>query len=79
MIKKLGLVAAALSIALSSQTALAKVSAEEAAKLGDTLTPLGAEKAGFPYGGNLSNEYGQTGQCLYSSLRECSSEASHPI
>lgn len=46
MIKKLGLVAAALTIALSSQTALAKVSADEAAKLGDTLTPLGAEKAG---------------------------------
>ncbi|MDM7860877.1 DUF1329 domain-containing protein [Alteromonas sp. ASW11-36] len=46
MIKKLGIVAAALTIALSSHTALAKVSADEAAKLGDSLTPLGAEKAG---------------------------------
>ena len=46
MIKKLGIVAAALTIALSSQTVLANVSADEAAKLGDSLTPLGAEKAG---------------------------------
>ncbi len=46
MIKKLGIVAAALTIALSSQTALAKIGADDAAKLGDSLTPLGAEKAG---------------------------------
>lgn len=60
MIKKLGLVAAALTIALSSQTALAKVSAEEAAKLGDTLTPLGAEKAGNADGSIPSWEGGIT-------------------
>ncbi|MGB2426121.1 MAG: DUF1329 domain-containing protein [Alteromonas sp.] len=46
MIKKLGIVAAALTIALSSQTALAKIGADDAAKLGGSLTPLGAEKAG---------------------------------
>ena len=60
MIKKLGLVAAALTIALSSQTALAKVSADEAAKLGDTLTPLGAEKAGNADGSIPSWEGGIT-------------------
>lgn len=46
MIKKLGIVAATIAIALSSHTALAKVSADEAARLGADLTPLGAEKAG---------------------------------
>ncbi len=60
MIKKLGLVAAALTIALSSQTALAKVSADEAAKLGDSLTPLGAEKAGNADGSIPSWEGGIT-------------------
>ncbi|MBT0587118.1 DUF1329 domain-containing protein [Alteromonas oceanisediminis] len=45
MIKKLGIIAATISLALSSQAAFAKVSAEEAAKLGASLTPLGAEKA----------------------------------
>ncbi|MCW8108451.1 DUF1329 domain-containing protein [Alteromonas ponticola] len=44
MIKKVGLIAAALSFAIGS-SALAKVSDSEAKKLGDTLTPLGAEKA----------------------------------
>ncbi len=46
MIKQLGLVAACVALAVTSQHVLAKVSAEEAAKLGTTLTPLGAEKAG---------------------------------
>ncbi|MEQ3653017.1 MAG: DUF1329 domain-containing protein, partial [Glaciecola sp.] len=45
MIKKLGLIAAGLSIALAGQT-FAKVSEAEAAKLGNELTPLGGEKAG---------------------------------
>ncbi|WP_100657509.1 DUF1329 domain-containing protein [Alteromonas flava] len=46
MMKKFGMLAAAMALALSSQAALAKVSADEAAKLGASLTPLGAEKAG---------------------------------
>ncbi|MGB3726772.1 MAG: DUF1329 domain-containing protein [Glaciecola sp.] len=46
MMKKIGLIAASIAIAVSSQHALAKVSNEEAAKLGQSLTPLGAEKAG---------------------------------
>ena len=46
MIRKLGIVAAALSLALSGTNALAKVSEAEANKLGNELTPLGAEKAG---------------------------------
>ena len=45
MIKRLGIVAATIALALSSQTAFAKVGADEAAKLGADLTPLGAEKA----------------------------------
>ncbi len=45
MIKKLGLIAAAMSLAIGS-SALAKVSESEAQKLGNSLTPLGAEKAG---------------------------------
>ncbi|NMH58428.1 DUF1329 domain-containing protein [Alteromonas ponticola] len=44
MIKKVGLIAAAMSLAIGS-SALAKVSESEAKKLGDSLTPLGAEKA----------------------------------
>jgi hypothetical protein len=46
MIKKLGILAATVALGLSSHVALAKVSSEEAAKLGAELTPLGAEKAG---------------------------------
>jgi hypothetical protein len=46
MIKKLGLIAAGLAIALSSHSVLAKVSQAEADKLGNELTPLGGEKAG---------------------------------
>jgi hypothetical protein len=46
MMKKFGMLAAAVALTLSSQATLAKVSADEAAKLGDSLTPLGAEKAG---------------------------------
>ncbi|RDV26188.1 DUF1329 domain-containing protein [Alteromonas aestuariivivens] len=46
MIKKVGLIAAALSLALGSAAANAKISPEEASKLGNELTPLGAEKAG---------------------------------
>ncbi|MCW8092297.1 DUF1329 domain-containing protein [Alteromonas sp. ASW11-130] len=45
MINKVGLIAAAMSLAIGS-SALAKVSESEAKKLGDSLTPLGAEKAG---------------------------------
>lgn len=45
MMKKLGLIAAAMSLAVSG-TAIAKVSDAEAAKLGADLTPLGGEKAG---------------------------------
>jgi len=46
MIRKVGIIAAALSLALSGTSALAKVSEAEANKLGGALTPLGAEKAG---------------------------------
>ncbi len=46
MIKKIGFVAACVALAVSSQQVLANVSAEEAAELGKSLTPLGAEKAG---------------------------------
>ncbi|WP_395343098.1 DUF1329 domain-containing protein [Ningiella sp. W23] len=46
MIKKFGLVAASIALAVASHSALANVSAAEAAKLGAELTPLGAEKAG---------------------------------
>lgn len=45
MMKKLGLIAAAMSLAVSG-TAMAKVSEADAAKLGAELTPLGGEKAG---------------------------------
>ena len=45
MIKKIGVIAATLAITLGSQSVLAKVSADEAAKLGASLTPLGGEKA----------------------------------
>lgn len=41
MIKKASIIAAALTIALSSTASLAKVSQEEADQLGNTLTPLG--------------------------------------
>ncbi|MBU3022904.1 DUF1329 domain-containing protein [Aestuariibacter sp. A3R04] len=41
MFKKASIVAAALAVALSSGAVLAKVSQEEADKLGNTLTPLG--------------------------------------
>ena len=47
MSKKLALVGAAAALAVTLSSGLyAKVSAAEAAKLGTTLTPLGAEKAG---------------------------------
>ncbi len=46
MIKKIGIVAASISIAFASHQAFAKVSEAEAAKLGAELTPLGAEKSG---------------------------------
>ncbi|MFW8589737.1 DUF1329 domain-containing protein [Glaciecola sp. 2405UD65-10] len=46
MMNKFGIVAASIAIALTSQSTFAKVSEEEAAKLGQSLTPLGAEKAG---------------------------------
>jgi hypothetical protein len=46
MIKKLGLIATGLVLALSSHSVLAKVSQAEADKLGSELTPLGGEKVG---------------------------------
>ena len=46
MIRKVGIIAAALSLALSGASAMAKVSEADANKLGNELTPLGAEKAG---------------------------------
>ncbi|BAN47779.1 DUF1329 domain-containing protein [Metapseudomonas resinovorans] len=46
MLKKLSLISAAVALALTASSALAQVSAQEAAKLGTTLTPFGAEKAG---------------------------------
>lgn len=45
MMKKFGIVAAALSIALAGTAAQAKVSDADAARLGADLTPLGGEKA----------------------------------
>lgn len=45
MLKKLSLIGAAVAFALSAGSALAAVSAQEAAKLGTSLTPFGAEKA----------------------------------
>lgn len=46
MLKKHMLIGAAVTLAFSASGALAAVSAEEAAKLGKSLTPFGAEKAG---------------------------------
>ncbi|WJG07653.1 DUF1329 domain-containing protein [Aliiglaciecola sp. LCG003] len=46
MMKKLVITSSAIALALSVSFAQAKVSEDEAAKLGDSLTPLGAEKAG---------------------------------
>lgn len=46
MMKKLVLVASAITLALSTVSVHAKVSEAEAAKLGNELTPLGGEKAG---------------------------------
>ena len=46
MIRKVGIIAAALSLALSGASAMAKVSEADANKLGNDLTPLGAVKAG---------------------------------
>jgi hypothetical protein len=46
MIKKPTLVAFALLSALTTSSAIAKISAEQAARLGNDLTPLGAIKAG---------------------------------
>jgi hypothetical protein len=46
MLKKHTLIAAAIALALSAGSALAAVSPLEAAKLGTSLTPFGAEKAG---------------------------------
>ena len=43
MIKKFGVIAASIAIAVASHSALAKVSEAEAAKLGAELTPLGGE------------------------------------
>ena len=45
MIRKVGIIAAALTLALTGTSAMAKVSDAEANKLGNELTPLGAEKA----------------------------------
>jgi len=44
--KKLSILASAVIMALVAPAAMAKVSEVEAAKLGNELTPLGAEKAG---------------------------------
>lgn len=46
MIKKFGVVAASIAIAVASHSAFANVSEAEAARLGADLTPLGAERAG---------------------------------
>lgn len=46
MMKKIGFIAAALTVALSAAPVQAKVSSADAAKLGTELTPLGGEKAG---------------------------------
>lgn len=45
-LKKVALISASVALVLASQTTLAKVSDAEAAKLGNELTPLGAQKAG---------------------------------
>jgi len=44
--KNFGVIAASIAIAITSHVSLANVSEEQAAKLGNELTPLGAEKAG---------------------------------
>jgi hypothetical protein len=46
MLKKHTLIGAAIALALSAGSALAAVSPQEVAKLGTSLTPFGAEKAG---------------------------------
>jgi len=46
MMKKIGFIAAALTVALSAAPVQAKISSADAAKLGTELTPLGGEKAG---------------------------------
>ncbi|MCP4236893.1 MAG: DUF1329 domain-containing protein [Aestuariibacter sp.] len=46
MMKKIGFIAAALTVALTAAPVQAKVSSADAAKLGTELTPLGGEKAG---------------------------------
>lgn len=46
MMKKIGFIAAALTVALSAAPVQAKISSTDAAKLGTELTPLGGEKAG---------------------------------
>ncbi|MFS1704502.1 DUF1329 domain-containing protein, partial [Alteromonas sp. AMM-1] len=46
MMKKIGIIAAALTVALTAAPLQAKVSSADAAKLGTELTPLGGEKAG---------------------------------
>jgi len=46
MMKNFGVIAASIAIAITSHVSLANVSEEQAAKLGNELTPLGAEKAG---------------------------------
>lgn len=46
MFNKQNLLGAAVALVLSINTGVAAVTAEDAAKLGSTLTPLGAEKAG---------------------------------
>ena len=46
MMKKIGIIAAALTVALTTVPVQAKITADEAAKLGAELTPLGGEKAG---------------------------------
>lgn len=45
MMRKIGIIAAAVSLSLAAGSALAKVSEDEAKKLGDSLTPLGGEVA----------------------------------
>src|SRR3546814_979733 len=46
MKKQYALLTGALFLAMTAGPAVAKVSAQEAAELGKTLTPIGAEKAG---------------------------------
>ncbi|QJR82610.1 DUF1329 domain-containing protein [Alteromonas pelagimontana] len=45
MYKKIGFIAAAISLSFASTLVMAKISTEEAKKLGETLSPLGAEKS----------------------------------